>query len=248
MKLIIANWKMNLGLAASRQLAKDYATAFAGWQGSKIVVCPSEFALTAVAKELKGAPVALGAQNCFWEASGAYTGEVSPASLAEIGCRYVLLGHSERRKYLKESCRTVNLKLKNVLANSDLTPVVCVGEDLEVCRAKKQVDFVDGQVKRALDGVKLAGPRLIIAYEPIWAIGTGLAASPVDAEEIHGVIRNRLIKLFGQETGSAVPILYGGSVDIKNSADFLACDLVGGLLVGGASLDAQKLQKIANIK
>jgi len=246
MKLIIANWKMNLGLAESRELAKKYKESFAGWKKTSIVACPSEFALTVAAKELKGSPVALGAQDCFWEAKGAYTGEVSPMSLAEIGCRYVLLGHSERRQYLGESCRMVILKLKQASAAAGLVPVVCVGESLATRRAGKHLAFVDGQLKRALAGVKIGRQGLAIAYEPLWAIGTGLAASRADAEEMHGAIRHRLGRILGQEIGDRTPILYGGSVDISNAQDILSSDLVGGLLVGGASLDATKFKKIAN--
>lgn len=239
---------MNLGLAESVGLAKEYKEVFAGWKNTTVVACPSEFALASVARELKGSPVALGAQDCFWEAEGAYTGEVSPTSLDEIGCGYVLLGHSERRQYQGESCRMVNMKLKNVLANSRLTAVVCVGENLSIRKAKKHLSFVDGQIKRALSGADLKGRQLVIAYEPIWAIGTGLAATGADVDEIHGSIRARLIKLLGKESGENTPILYGGSVNGQNAKSFLVSGLVGGLLVGGSSLDALKFKKIANFK
>ena len=247
-KLIIANWKMNLGLAESRALAAAYKEAFAGWTSTTVAACPSEFALTTVAKELKGSKVLLGAQNCFWESKGAYTGEAAAVSLEEIGCRYVLLGHSERRQYLYESCRQINLKLMNVLGASRLTAVVCVGEDAKVRKAKKHLAFVDGQLKRALAKVNLSENRLVIAYEPIWAIGTGVAATPADADEMHKAIRGRLIKLLGAEMGANVPILYGGSVNATNARDFLSLKEVGGLLVGGASLDAKNIKKIANFK
>ncbi|MEI6378686.1 MAG: triose-phosphate isomerase [Candidatus Falkowbacteria bacterium] len=247
-KLIIANWKMNLGLAESRALAAEYKKQFAGWVNTQIVACPSEFALTTVAKELKGSKVSLGAQNCFWESKGAFTGETSATALQEIGCQYILLGHSERREYLGESCRQVNLKLKNVLSATRIMPVVCVGENAKVRKAGKHLAFVDGQLKRALTGIKWREARLVIAYEPIWAIGTGLVPSTQDAAEMHLAIRSRLIKLMGADLGRQVPILYGGSVSPANSTGFLKIVEVGGLLVGGASLEAAKFNKIANFK
>ena len=240
---------MNLGLSASQELATAYKQELTGLDGVELGVCASEFALTTVAKELKGTKIGLGAQNCFWETRGAYTGESAPASLEECGCRYVLLGHSERRQYLNESCRVVNLKLKQVLATSHLWPIVCVGESADVRQAGRHLAFVDGQIKRALVGLTpgVAG-RLVLAYEPIWAIGTGLAATPDDAAEMHAAIRARLVKILGAALGVSTPILYGGSVNGVNAGAFLKTKHVDGLLVGGASLKIAEFKKIAKIR
>ncbi|MDD4412856.1 MAG: triose-phosphate isomerase [Patescibacteria group bacterium] len=242
-KLIMANWKMNLGLKDSIALASAYQEKFKNFTKADVVVCPSEFALSGVLKALKKS-VALGAQNVFWQLQGAYTGEVSATMLEELGCQYVIIGHSERRQYLSESCRLVNLKLKSVLGNTKITPVVCVGENLAKRKANSHITFVSGQIKRALAGVKF-DERLVIAYEPIWAIGTGVSATTADAQEMHAAIRSVLKRLY-KEKGDNIRILYGGSVSALNAKELLKTPNVDGLLVGGASLKINDFGKIVN--
>ncbi|NCN25863.1 triose-phosphate isomerase [Candidatus Falkowbacteria bacterium CG10_big_fil_rev_8_21_14_0_10_37_14] len=247
-KIIIGNWKMNLGLKASLKLAMEYKKNLKG-TNSVVVAGPSEFALADVVNILKGSGVLLAAQNVFWQNEGAYTGEVSVKTLEEIGCRYVLIGHSERRQYLGESCRIVNQKIKAVLIlTQKISPVLCVGESLSTKQAGKSKIFVSGQLQRALVNVKsFEAARLVIAYEPIWAIGTGKTATEKDVLEMHGHIRVWLSKRFGVVAGK-IPILYGGSVKATVAIELLATPDVDGLLVGGASLLASEMKKIANIK
>jgi len=243
-KLIVANWKMNLGLADSIKLAQGYKKLFKK-SSNEIVVCPSSFALIDVADTLHESHIALGAQNVFWELKGAYTGEISALSLQEISCQFVIIGHSERRQYLAESCRTVNLKARACL-DMGLTPIICVGEDLVKRQSKRHIAFVTGQVKRALVGLRLkAMQELVIAYEPIWAIGTGKIIKPVDAQVMHDAIRQQAVKLLG--ANAKIRVIYGGSVDDSNSRELLALNEIDGFLVGGASLNAEKFYKIANI-
>lgn len=243
--LIIGNWKMSLDYAASLRLAREYKklpTAKA-----EVAFCPSFFALPAAAAEVKGSGLKVGAQDAFWESEGAYTGEVGASVLEKMGMSFVILGHSERRTLLNESSETVNRKLKAALKlTKKLTPVVCVGEDLPVRRAGKHTAFVKQQLAESLSGVKDA-KRLVIAYEPIWAIGTGKTAQPRDAAEMHTVIREQLKKQFGN-AGAKVRILYGGSVNGTNASALLNTLEVGGLLIGGASLKIAEMKKILNIK
>jgi triosephosphate isomerase len=204
--------------------------------------------LAASADILKGSAVALGAQDASWQQQGAYTGETSPSQLAEVGCAYVILGHSERRQYLGESCRLINAKLKAVLAAKPaLTPILCVGEAASVRQAGRQAAFVDGQLKRALAGVTLAGRQLAVAYEPIWAIGTGKTASTDDIVAMHALIRRRLLRLFGPQLAAKIRLLYGGSVKADNARQIMSLPEVDGLLVGGASLKLSDFKKIAKI-
>ncbi len=233
---------MNLGLKASLVLAK----AVKGIKtNNEVGVCPSAFALAGVKQILSGSQVKLGAQNCFWEIAGAFTGEISAKSLKEIGCAFVILGHSEQRA-LGETCQRVNLKTKAVLA-AGLTPVVCVGEDWAKYKSGKSRAFVQGQIKRALTGIKLNGKKLVIAYEPIWAIGSGKAMRAGEANQMQALIKAEAKKVLGQPKAEVL-VLYGGSVEAKNAADFLRQDNIDGLLIGGASLKAQEFKKIANIK
>jgi triosephosphate isomerase len=240
-KIIIGNWKMNLGLKASLVLARAIKNLKSK---NEIGVCPSDLALAGVGQLLKGSQIKLGAQDCFWETAGAYTGQTSAKSLKEVGCAYVILGHSEQRA-LGESCRRVNLKIKAALAVG-LTPIVCVGEDWAKHKAGKSRAFVSGQIKRALVGVKLKERQIIIAYEPIWAIGTGKAMKAEEAQAMHKFIKAEVKKYLGIKARLA--ILYGGSVSGLNARTYLVKADIDGLLVGGASLKAQEFKKIANIK
>ena len=244
-KLIVANWKMNLGLAESLKLAKSYAKLFKK-PVNQLAVCPSFLALPIIKDILSERNIALGAQDSFWETKGAYTGEVSPLSLQELGCQYVILGHSERRQYLGESCRMINAKAKAALATG-LTPIVCVGEDATRHSSGKSAAFVTGQIKRALVGLKLSPKQsLVIAYEPIWAIGTGTVIKWREAQLMHSLIKSLAVKLLG--SSGQIKVIYGGSVDSDNAATLLNVPEIDGFLVGGASLSAENFHKIANIK
>jgi len=243
-KIIIANWKMQLNFTQSVRLAVDYKKMKTDSE-NELVVCPSEFALQKVGEILSGSKIKLGAQNVFWKNNGAYTGEVSAETLRKLGCKYVLIGHSERRQNLGETDEMVNEKIKAAL-KVGLIPVICVGETLEEKKAKKGKAVLARQVRKALEDVKLGSQQLILAYEPIWAIGTGQAIEPNEADEQHYYLHSLLARSFGlTKAKKACRVIYGGSVDAKNSQDLLALKYVDGLLVGGASLDSGKM---ANIK
>ena len=225
---------MNTGLAEAVRLASDVVRATDG-VAATVGVCPPAVWLEAVAERLRGSAVALGAQNVYPAASGAFTGEVSPAMLAGVGCRYVLVGHSERRAVLGESSAFVARKVAACVA-AGLVPVLCVGETLEERDGGQAEAVVVGQLIASLDGVDAPG-ALVVAYEPVWAIGTGRTASPDQAQAMHAALRAALGERFG-ETGRAIGLLYGGSVNAGNAAELFAQTDVDGALVGGASLDA----------
>ncbi len=232
--LVLGNWKMNTGLAEAVRLASDVVHATADARAD-VGVCPPSVWLDAVAERVRGSRVGLGAQNVYPEASGAFTGEVSPGMLAEIGCRYVLCGHSERRAILGESSALVARKVAACLAAS-LTPVLCVGETLEERDGGQAETIVADQMTASLDGVDAPG-SLVVAYEPVWAIGTGRTASPEQAQAMHAALRSRLTECFGTD-GPAIQLLYGGSVKPDNAAELFGQPDIDGALVGGASLDA----------
>lgn len=235
---VAGNWKMNKTTVESRQLVVELLPGLNKIKTIDRVLCPPFTDLWAVKEILEGSDIGLGAQNMYWEPSGAYTGEISAPMLAEV-CQYVILGHSERRQYFGESDETVNRKIKAALAHG-LTPIVCIGESLDENRAGKTSEVVGRQVRQGLAGLSGEdGIRLVIAYEPIWAIGTGLAATPEDANTIHKeVVRAALSDLFGDESAGTIRILYGGSVKPDNAADFFTQSDIDGALVGGASLKA----------
>lgn len=227
-KLIVANWKMYL---SSSDSVKLFETAM---KKGKAVICPSFVALNQLSVLAKKSGVSLGAQDCFWENRGAFTGEVSPLDLKKMGCEYVIVGHSERRNYLLENDEMVGKKIKAALA-AGLTPILCVGENEAERRAGRAGARVVGQLEKALVGLgKLkAGQEIIFAYEPIWAIGTGRACDPKAAAEMHQLIKDKVAGLIG---GKNARVLYGGSVDDKNIASYLERAEIGGALVGGASV------------
>ena len=225
---------MNTGLAEAVRLASDVVHATADAL-AEVGVCPPAVWLDAVAERLRGSRVALGAQNVYPEASGAFTGEVSPAMLAGVGCRYVLAGHSERRAILGEDSALVARKVAACLAAS-LVPVLCVGETLVERDGGEAEAVVAAQLLASLEGVSAPG-ALVVAYEPVWAIGTGRTASPEQAQAMHAALRAVLTERFG-EAGRVVALLYGGSVNAGNAATLFAQPDVDGALVGGASLDA----------
>jgi triosephosphate isomerase (TIM) len=231
--LIAGNWKMN-GSSASLAEAQAVAAGL-GATPARVAICPPTVLIHRMAEALAGTPVLVGAQDCHCEASGAYTGDQSAEMLAEAGAKLVILGHSERRAGYGESDALVADKARAVLRAS-LEPIVCVGETIEQRKAGQALSVVTGQVRGSLPA-ELSGHAFSVAYEPVWAIGTGLTPTTPEIEEVHRAIRSTLVELFG-EAGSAVPILYGGSVKPSNAAEILHAEEVGGALVGGASLKA----------
>lgn len=241
---VAGNWKMNKTVAEARELIAAMGPELNKIQGVEKVVCPPFVSLVAVANLLGGTEIGLGAQNLHWEEKGAFTGEVAPGMVKEF-CKYVILGHSERRTYFGETDATVN---KRVLAAQKhaLIPIVCVGETLEENKAGRTAEVVRRQTLEGLKGLDAAfAPSLVVAYEPVWAIGTGLASSGENAEAVHrDVVRAALAELFGAETAQAIRILYGGSVTAANAAEFFAQPNIDGALVGGASLKAEEFVAI----
>ena len=235
--LVIANWKMKLGLDESRLLAQAVKKIPTG--STEVVICPSFPSLATVSAVLARSRFALGAQDCFWEPHGAYTGAVSPETLHEIGCRYVIVGHSERRQYLGETDEMVHRKVAAALS-AGLVPIICVGETFEQRQTGHQDYALIQQTSRALEGIALTeDQQLIVAYEPVWVIGTGQAINPDQAQTAHQVIRQTLIDLFPLTLVTEnIRIIYGGSVDSGNVADFVRLEHTAGVLVGNASLDA----------
>lgn len=236
--LAVANWKMNGTLAEARALASAVKEGLKRTRGVEVVLCPPFTALAAVAETLAGSPIGLGAQNCHWETSGAFTGEVAPQMLTDLGCRLVILGHSERRQHMGEHDSQVNQKLHAALAHG-LAPLLCVGETAEERRQGLTFHVVEGQLRGGLAGCSPEGvARCILAYEPVWAIGTGVNATPAQAAEVHGYLRGLLSELASKEVAQAVRILYGGSVKPDNVAPLIQDPEIDGTLVGGASLQA----------
>jgi len=236
--LIAGNWKLHNTVAQSRALASAIAAHVGDGLGCEVVLGPVATSLTAVAETLRGSAVGLAAQNTHWEASGAFTGELSPTLLRDAGCSHCIVGHSERRQFFGETDAGVRKKVAALLAH-ELVPIVCVGESLEQRESGETLPVVLGQVEAATEGLDaVALAPLVIAYEPIWAIGTGRTAKAEDAQEVHGAIREKLAELKGESWANTVRILYGGSVKPANSDELLAQSDIDGALVGGASLSA----------
>ncbi len=248
-KIIIANWKMQLSLAETVRSAKKMKTKFSGFKKGKVVICPNFLSLAEVGKILKGGPIELGAQDVFWESKGAYTGEVSPEMLKEAGCRYVIIGHSERRKYQLENYEIIYKKIKAVLNTEGLVPVVCIGENWDERMTDKRDFILVDQLQKALGGLDIMSDQtVIVAYEPIWAIGTGSAIEPAEAEYAHKIIHLTLSDMFGIETVKRnFKIIYGGSISSKNAQEFSGLENIDGLLVGGASLNVDEFFKVAKL-
>jgi len=233
--IVAGNWKMNKTPAEAADLARALLKDLAGLAGVDRVLCPPFVALPAVAEVLKGSPLGLGAQNIYWKDSGAFTGEVSPAML-KGWCQYVIVGHSERRQYFGETDGTVNLKAKAALSH-ELTPIICVGEVLAENEAGQTTAVVTRQTQGAYAGLSAAEAlKTVIAYEPVWAIGTGRAATAEGANAVIGQIRAVVAGLFSPEVAAALRIQYGGSVTAANAAELMAQPEIDGALVGGASL------------
>ena len=236
-KILAGNWKMHKTVAESVALAQDIVAALkAKPSASEVVVCPTYVALDRVAAVMAGSPVLLGAQDMHWESQGAYTGKISADMLKAIGVTYVILGHSEQRAYFHETDETVNKKTIKALAEG-LRPIVCVGETLAEREAEITEKVVETQVRGAYAGVSAADALdTVIAYEPVWAIGTGRNATPHQAQEVHRFIRNLLASLYGDSVSNALRIQYGGSMKPDNAAELLSQADVDGGLIGGAAL------------
>jgi len=242
--LIAANWKMYKTPAESTVFLSDFLPLVENNTSTEIVLCPSMTSLATVVDAAFGQSIFIGAQNMHWRTEGAYTGETSPTMLAAIGVTHVLIGHSERRQYFNETDTSVNLKLKSALAHS-IIPIVCVGEHLSERERNLTAEVLKLQIAVALEGIDAAAlAPLVIAYEPVWAIGTGRTATPEIAEDAHKMIRSEIARIAGSDIATSTRILYGGSVKSDNIAPLCCLGDIDGALVGGASLDPISFSQI----
>ncbi len=242
--IVAGNWKMHRTRDEAVNLAVAILSRVADAHSVEVVLCPPFTALHPVGEVLQGTGLCLGAQNMHAEEEGAYTGEISPRMLTALGVSHVILGHSERRHYFSETDELINRKVISALAHG-LVPILCVGETLEQREAGQTETVVSTQLDGGLEGVTISDPEaLVIAYEPVWAIGTGRTATPEQAQEVHTFIRARLTHFFGAETVGKMRILYGGSVKPGNAAELMAQPDIEGALVGGASLDPDSFAAI----
>jgi triosephosphate isomerase (TIM) len=243
-KLITGNWKMNKTPDQARDFFRDFLPLVDGHDRDKIVVCPTYLAVDAAVAATKGSNVAIGAQDLYWQTEGAFTGEICGSMLVAVGATHVIIGHSERRQYFGETDDTVNLKLKAAL-EAGLVPIVCVGEVLEEREAGLTDDVLRRQCLRAFNKVSAKkAVTLVVAYEPVWAIGTGKTATPQMAADAHAIIRAEAAESFGQEFADKLRILYGGSVKPENAQVLMSEEEIDGALVGGASLDPKSFAAI----
>jgi triosephosphate isomerase (TIM) len=244
--IIAGNWKMYKTVAETVKYVKEFRSLVRDVTGVEIVLAPPFTALHAAAEAARASNIAIAAQDCFWEREGAYTGEISAVMVREAGAEHVIVGHSERRTHFGETDATVNRKVAAAFA-AGLTPIACIGETLDQRERNETFDVLDRQIKQGLDG--LASEQvglLVIAYEPVWAIGTGRNATPAQAAEAHGHIRKRLRQWFGSEAAELCHVLYGGSVKPDNIGELIALPDVDGALVGGASLDLRAFFEIVS--
>ncbi|MCP4108660.1 MAG: triose-phosphate isomerase [Desulfobacteraceae bacterium] len=245
---IAGNWKMFKTCSEAAETAGQLVKLTENATDVDVMIAPQFTALSSVADAVKNTVVSLGAQNLFWEPEGAYTGEISPAMLVSVGCQYVIIGHSERRQYFGETDESVNKKIKAAIQNK-LIPVFCVGESKQEREAKDTFSVLDKQVKTGLKDFSSDDlETLVIAYEPVWAIGTGKTATRDQVQEVHKFLRSLVEKNFGNILANSVRILYGGSVKPDNIAELMSMPDVDGALVGGASLDAETFSKIVHHK
>ncbi len=242
--IVAGNWKMNKTAAEAVELVQALKRDLAACQGVEVVICPPFTALAAAGAALAGTALGLGAQNMHWEKSGAFTGEVSAAMLRELACRYVIVGHSERRSLFGETDAGVNRKARAALA-AGLRPIVCVGETLAQRQANQTEAVVTAQVRDGLQGIGAGELRqCVLAYEPVWAIGTGLTAAPEQAQAVHRLIRGLLAELADEKTAQLIRIQYGGSVKPANAKELFSQPDIDGGLIGGAALDAASFMAI----
>lgn len=242
--LIVGNWKMNTTLDEARNLAKELAKH--DTPHAQIVLCPPAINIYAVGELIQGSNILLGAQNCYFEPKGAFTGEISPEMLVAAGCKYVILGHSERRHIFKETNAMIKKKI-SAAVKAGLIPIICIGETLLERESKKTLMVIAKQLRAATDHLFEEGiTDIVIAYEPVWAIGTGLSATSEQAEEIHSFIRDTTAMDFGDSTRQ-IPLLYGGSVNDANAKSLLEKPNINGFLVGGASLKPESFLGICRV-
>ncbi len=241
---VAGNWKMNKSIAEARELVIGMSVELRGISGVEKVLCPPFTSLMAVAALLEGSGIGLGAQNMYWEEKGAFTGEISPAMVKDL-CGYVILGHSERRAYFGETDEMVNRKLR-AAEKFGLTPIVCVGETLGEYESNRTREVVSRQTSQSLREISPEfAPRMVVAYEPVWAIGTGKASTGGNANAVvKDIIRPAIMELYGEKTAQAIRVLYGGSVTAANAAEFFAQPDIDGALVGGASLKSDEFISI----
>jgi len=245
---IAGNWKMNKTVAEAIDLVKQLKASLSGIEGVEVAVAPPFTALFVVRKELEGSSIQLAAQNLFWEEKGAFTGEIAPPMLKEVGCHYVILGHSERRQFFGETDETVNRKVRATLSHG-LKVIFCIGETLKEREEGKTFAVIERQVPGGLRDIrKEEMSSIVIAYEPVWAIGTGKTATPEQAEEVHRFIRKKLVQLYSKEIAEGVRIQYGGSVTPENVKGLMGQENIDGALVGGASLKSETFSKIVRFR
>jgi triosephosphate isomerase len=247
-KLIAANWKMNKGIVESETFADEMKSYFDKTKNLNcdVILCPPFTSIHLVYKRTNGTDIKLGAQNVHYETNGAFTGEISCQMLKSCGCKYVIVGHSERRQYFHETNEIVNKKVLKIL-DEGMKPILCVGETLVEHQDKLTEAVINEQISKCLNQVpEDQMSKVVIAYEPVWAIGTGKTATPHQAESVHNSIRKKLKKMYNDEIASNIRILYGGSVTPENSKELFALDTINGALVGGASLDEKKFIEIIN--
>jgi triosephosphate isomerase (TIM) len=248
--MIAGNWKMNLNRDESVRLVKAIAGAIGTIEKTEVLVAPPFTALSVVKEAIGRAGILLGAQNAHWELEGAYTGEISPAMIREAGCTHVILGHSERRSIFTETDAMIDKKSKAAV-DTGLIPIICIGETLEQREAGKTTDTIQGQLDGSLNHFrenKAMPAATVLAYEPVWAIGTGKTATPGQAQEVHRFIRDWLSLHFGQALSASIRILYGGSVKQDNIKELMAMPDIDGALVGGASLKADSFTRIIRFR
>ncbi|MCC7519281.1 MAG: triose-phosphate isomerase [Verrucomicrobiae bacterium] len=242
--IIAGNWKMHRTLSEAENLVKGLLIELTDLSDTDVVLCPPFTSLAKVADLVAKTPVRVGAQDMYWEKEGAFTGEISATMLRDVFCRYVILGHSERRQYFGETNALVNRKAKAALAAS-LRPIVCVGETLDQREKQDFKGILRTQLRESLEGISVEEiEEAIVAYEPVWAIGTGRNATPAQAQEVHALLRATLTDMTGAKTAAKIRIQYGGSVKPANAAELLAQPDIDGALVGGASLDARAFAAI----
>lgn len=242
--IVVANWKLNKTVGEASEFASALKDRVSDVDGVEVVVAPAFTALSSVASALLGSNVRLSAQDVFWEDDGAFTGEISPAMLKDVGCEYVIIGHSERRQYFGETNEAVNRKVKASLSTS-LKPILCVGESLEDREAGRTESVIEDHVRNGIAGISSdAMLSTVIAYEPVWAIGTGVTATPDQAQRAHIFIRSLLSEMYSNELAAGVRIQYGGSVKPDNTSELMAQPDVDGALVGSASLEVESFAQI----
>jgi len=246
--IVAGNWKMNKTTSEARDLAARLAPLVSGVKDREIVLAPTFTSLQAVSEAIKGTNMVLAAQNMHWEDKGAFTGEISAEMLLDLGCKYVIIGHSERRQYFGETDESVNKKAKQALRKG-LCPILCVGETLAEREAGKLNDVISRQVTGGLKDIGAEDmKKLVAAYEPVWAIGTGKTATPEQANEVHSLIRQKVKTLYGAEIAEGLRIQYGGSVTPENVSSLMAKPDIDGALVGGASLKPDTFAALVNFR